>query len=62
MNDNALRKYSYSSSHKARSGSVSHTRPPANVLIDGYKTLSGDAKEGLSYRNSVSRYSWSRTS
>ncbi|MCJ1379706.1 hypothetical protein MMC17_002808 [Xylographa soralifera] len=53
MNDSAVRKYSYGSSHESRSGSVSHARPPANVLVGGYKTLLGNVKEGSSYRDSL---------
>ncbi|MCJ1280849.1 hypothetical protein MMC26_000166 [Xylographa opegraphella] len=53
MGDSVLRKYSYSSSHESRSSSVSHTRPPANVLIDGYKTLLDGVKEASSYRDSL---------
>ena len=54
MNDSALPKNSYGSSHESRSGSVSNVRPPVNVLLDGYKTSLGSVQQGSEYRDSVS--------
>ncbi|MCJ1391088.1 hypothetical protein MMC18_003950 [Xylographa bjoerkii] len=53
MSDSAPREYSYGPSHESRSGSVSHARPPANILLDGYKTSLVNAKDGSSYRDSL---------